>query len=206
MNQPTPLRHPPVLRAALTLAALALAWPLSAGAHEHGHHHQRAHTHGHAELDVAVDPRAITLHLNAPLDSFLGFERAPRNDAERKRVTDMLARLEAADSLFRPDPAAGCKLSEARIDAPVLEQGKEAGRHAHGRKHDKHDKHDDHEHADLEMHVVFACTDTGKARFLDLGLFDAFERIRSIAAQIASTDGQFKRTLRPGNARLDWGR
>ena len=190
------------LRAALPAAitALALAVPLSAGAgkHDHDHGHQRAHTHGHAELDVAIDRQTITLHLSSPLDGIVGFERAPRTDAERKRVSEATTRLQAADRLFVPDPAAGCKLSQATLSSPVLGLGKAEG-HDHGHSHtDKHH--------DIDVHIVFACTDAGKARFIDVKLFDAFKRIRSIDAQVASGNGQFKRRLRPDAARLAWDR
>jgi hypothetical protein len=51
----------------LPLASLALA--------------QQPHSHGRLALEVAVDPQTITLTMEAPLDNFLGFERAPRTDA-----------------------------------------------------------------------------------------------------------------------------
>lgn len=224
---PFPLHH--LLRAALPLsvAACVLVSPLPVRAHDHGHKHshdhqhghdhgqgqQRAHTHGHAELDLAIDQRAITLHLSSPLDGFLGFERAPRTDAERRQVIDVMARLKAADRLFQPDPAAGCRLSDVTIDAPVLEPGKPANHeHKHDEHHDhgKHDQHDDHAdghaHADIDLHIVFGCTDAGKARFVDVRLFEAFPRIHSIDAQVASDQGQFRRRLNAKAPRLDWGR
>ena len=44
------------------------------------------HQHGVAKLDVAYDQGALSIELEAPLDVLLGFERAPRPDAERKSV------------------------------------------------------------------------------------------------------------------------
>jgi len=44
----------------------------------------QAHEHGVARLSVAVDGKRRTIELDAPLDGWLGFERAPRTDAERK--------------------------------------------------------------------------------------------------------------------------
>jgi hypothetical protein len=93
----------------LVLAALWLA-PVQAAPH--------AHQHGVAKLAVAVDGNTLTIDLDAPLDGFLGFERAPRNDAERKAAADLLARLRDAAGLFKPDAAAGCKAAEVTIDAP----------------------------------------------------------------------------------------
>lgn len=167
---------------ALVLAATAL----SAAAHQH------AHTHGLMTLDVAVDAQTLTLAIASPLDSFLGFERAPRTDAERKRVADMVARLKAADQLFQPDAAAGCKLTKVDLESAALGLGA-AHDHGHG---------ETDEHADIAVDIVFTCAKAADARFIDVKLFDAYPRLRSIDAQVAAPQGQFKRSLRPGAARL----
>lgn len=167
------------------LLALALAaCALSAAAHPH------AHTHGLMTLDVAVDARTITLAIAAPLDSFLGFERAPRTDAERQRVAELVARLQAGDQLFQPDAAAGCKLTKVELESAALGLGAARGQ---GEKD---------EHADIDVDIVFTCAQAAKARFIDVQLFAAYPRLRSIDAQVAAPQGQFKRSLRPGAARL----
>ena len=166
----------------LTLVLAATA--LSAAAHP------QAHTHGLMTLDVAVDARSITLAIAAPLDSFLGFERAPRSAAERQRVADMVARLKAADQLFEPDAAAACQLSRVDLESAALGLG---AAHGHGEKD---------EHGDIAVDIVFTCARAAQARFIDIRLFDAYPRLRSIDAQVAAPQGQFKRSLRPGAARL----
>ena len=166
----------------LTLVLAATA--LSAAAHPH------AHTHGLMALDVAVDARTITLAIAAPLDSFLGFERAPRNAAERQQVADMVARLKAADKLFQPDAAAACQLATVDLESPALGLG---AAHGHGEKD---------EHADIAVDIVFTCAKAAAARFIDVKLFDAYPRLRSIDTQVAAPQGQFKRSLWPGAARL----
>ncbi|MFT3960918.1 DUF2796 domain-containing protein [Propionivibrio sp.] len=173
-----------------------------------GNAQQHAHTHGRVELDVAIDTQAITLQIESPLDNFLGFERAPRTDAERKRVADMVARLNAADRLFQPDPGAECKLAKVDIESTVLDLGGAKKEEDHHHAHDGHDKKDDggHEHADIDVTVVFACAKAAAARFIDVKLFDAFKGIRTIDAQVAAPQGQFKHSLKPGSSRIQWGR
>lgn len=85
---------------------------------------QAAHTHGRLDLAVALDATAITIRLESPLDNFLGFERAPRTDDERRRVADLAARLRAADQWLRPDPAARCRLARVDLDSAVPGLGK----------------------------------------------------------------------------------
>jgi len=167
--------------------------------------HQHAHSHGQLSLDVAIDKQSISLSISSPLDSFLGFERAPRNDAERKRVTELEAQLNAADVLLQPDPTAECKLSNVTMASEALDLDTTAERagnheHGHGRK-DAHGHSD--EHADIDISVVFTCADTRKAKFIDVKLFDAYKRIHTINAQIAVPGKQFKQSLRPGTPRLN---
>jgi len=186
--------------AALTVTA-AMALPAVA-------QKQHAHVHGKLSLDVAVDDKTITVSLHSPLDNFLGFERAPRTDEERKQVSEVQAKLKAADQLLQPDPAAGCTLGKVVLHAPVLGWGDAAHSHDHAHDHDDDEEHDhDHNHdhgshGDLGASITFTCAKAAQAQFVDVKLFDAYARIRSIDAQIASPQGQFKRSLRPDAARL----
>lgn len=66
-----------------------------------------AHVHGQASLAVEVDGTTLTLMLDAPADSLLGFERAPRTAREREVVAQVKRSLDATAALFRPAPAAG---------------------------------------------------------------------------------------------------
>jgi hypothetical protein len=160
---------------------------------------QHAHAHGRLALDVAVDAQSITVQIESPLDSFVGFERAPRTDAERKRVADMVAQLNAADRLLQVDPRAECKLSKVELESATLGLG--------ATKKPSEKPAGDSEHADIDITAIFACAKAADARFIDTKrLFDAFKGIRTIDAQVASAQGQAKRVLRPDSARLSWGR
>ena len=185
-----------IMRAiAVTIGSLTVTLPATA--------QQHAHTHGRMTLDVAVDVQSIALAIESPLESFLGFERAPRTDTEHKRVADMVAHLNAADQLFQPDPAAACKLSKVELTSSALGLGtkkEEVYRHSHDEEHG-HD-HTDDEHANINVDIVFTCARATEARFIDVKLFDAYKRIRTIDTQVAAPQGQFKRVLQPGTSRL----
>jgi hypothetical protein len=162
---------------------------------------QHAHAHGRLALDVAVDAQSITVQIESPLDSFVGFERAPRTDAERKRVADMVARLNAADRLLQVqvDPRTECELSKVELESATLGLGRA--------KKPSEKPAGDSEHADIDITAIFACAKAADARFIDTKrLFDTFKGIRTIDAQVASAQGQSKRVLRPDSARLSWGR
>lgn len=177
----------------LPLATLALA-------------QQHAHTHGLLSLDVAVDAQGITLRMEAPLDNFLGFERAPRSAAERKSVDAMVKRLNAADGLFVPDPKAECRLSSVTLESSVLglvAGGKPAAAAPSTTARTAAAQDD---HADIDVVIVFNCAKAPLAKQIDVRLFDAFPHLRTIDAQVASDQGQFKRSLNKATRMLRWGR
>ncbi len=169
------------------LAALACT------AHAAGPGH--AHQHGIAKLDVAIDPRSVSLSLEMPLDSLVGFERAPRSPAERQKVDAALARLKEADALFRLDPAAGCSLQQAAFSAPVLGVGKPATPAAPATQGDDG-------HGDLDADYVFACQDSARLGAIEVGLFKAFASLQKIDVQVATPKGQLKRQLTRQDPRL----
>jgi hypothetical protein len=187
--------------AGTTLLAIGLAAGLPA------HAQQQAHTHGRLALDVAVDARAITISMEAPLDNFLGFERAPRTAAERRQVAELVARLNNAATLFIPDPAAGCRLDAVALESEVLDLPEsDTDSHGHTDADADADTHtESHEgHADIDARFTFTCTDGNQARFMDVQLFSAFKRIRTIDVQVAHGQGQVKRQLTRSATRLRW--
>jgi hypothetical protein len=174
------VKHSIALARATTLAAL-LVGGSAAGAAGH------AHVHGVARLDVAVEARDLTLQLESPLDNLLGFERPPRTDAERKQADVMVARLRAAETMFRIDPAAQCTLANVALASSALKLGQpdpsEEG------------------HADIDGSFEFHCADATKAAYVDVELF-AFTRMQRIDVQVATPRGQFRRDLQRPAGRI----
>lgn len=171
------------LASALLAAGLAWAAPVQAQGH--------AHSHGRLALDVAVDAKLVTVVLAAPLHDLLGFERAPRSVAERGRVTALVEQLKAADKLFVLEPAAGCQLGEVQIASAVLGLGAVPAP-AKGEPAP--------EHGDLDLSAQFHCA--RPARFVDITLFNAFSRVRTVDVQLATAKGQSRTSLRKAASRL----
>ena len=165
----------------LTMGAMALwaAGPLAAGP---------AHEHGVARLDVAVDAGRVSIELQTPLDNLLGFERAPRTDAEREKVAVALARLRAAATLFRIDANAGCTLAKVELVSAALELGSAAPVVG--------------EHAELSGRFDFRCSQGARAGFVEVGLFEAFPALRRIELQLSVPRGQMQATLRRPDSRV----
>jgi hypothetical protein len=156
-----------------------------------------AHSHGVATLDVAIDGPTITLKLQSPLDSLLGFERAPRNDAERERVRAMAQTLRAGRQ-FVPTAAARCRLDSVELKSSVLgpELLGEAGTAASGKADD--------EHADLDGTFVFRCEDAKALAGVDVMMFDHFKRLRRVDIQVAGPKGQSAQKLTARSRQIRW--
>jgi len=161
---------------------LLLAAPLGALAHG------SAHEHGVAKLDIAVDAKQIVVQFESPLDNLVGFERAPRTDAERQRADEAVARLKDGEKLFQFDPAAGCKLMSTNLDSPPLGLGSNSPP-AKG------------DHADLFGSWEFSCADAAKAAYVDVGLF-AFKPLKRVQVQLALPKTQAKSELKRPKARI----
>jgi hypothetical protein len=169
---------------ALMGAGIGLATPPASA-------HSKAHEHGVAKLDVVIEGPTLTIELDTPLDNLVGFERAPRTQAERQRVEAMSTRLKTPDTLFRTDAAAGCAAKAPTIEAPVVGLGASAGTPAASQGH-----------ADLAARFEFECRSIGELRQIDVALFTAFSGFKRIEVQLAGPRGQSKRTLTPASARL----
>jgi hypothetical protein len=165
------------LTVALTISLLSL---ITTAALAQGH----AHVHGQARLDLVIDGDQLVLTLEAPLDSIVGFEHAPRTAAQRQAAEQALKALADGARLFRPPTDAGCVLAAHRLDAPVLQGAASDG------------------HADLDAEYRFRCSRPAAITRLDLGLFDALPRLQRLDAQLAGPAGQGRRTLRRGTATL----
>lgn len=159
--------------------------------------HGKAHQHGIVNLDIGIEAQRLTVNLSSPLDNLIGFERAPRNDAERQRAQAAIERLRAADGLFTIDPAAQCRLDRVELVSPALGLGPAPSRAASAASA---------EHADLDASFEFVCADATRAAFVEVSLFAAFSRMQRLDVQVAAPKGQLQRTLKRPARRIELGR
>ena len=91
-----------------SVAALAVALCLAGAARAHGDH-----THGHGKAAVVVDGAALTVTLDVPLESYLGYDYRPRNKAQQKTWADFRARLTEPLRFVEPAAEAQCSAAQA---------------------------------------------------------------------------------------------
>jgi len=184
MDRPLPL-----IRPLFAAATLGLALHVTARGAEH------AHVHGAVNLNVAIEGNRVTLLLEAPLDSLVGFEHAPRTAEQKQAVQRMFERFKASQSLFGFAPAAQCTLKSGSAESEALKTN--VSEAAKGSE----------EHADLDGSFVFDCKQMKGVDSIDLsGLLAAFTRISRIDAVVVAPGVQAKRVVKRPETILRWGR
>jgi Protein of unknown function (DUF2796) len=146
-----------------------------------------AHVHGIAVLQIAVDGSTVSLSLESPLENLLGFEHAPRNDAEQVAVRALRERLNKPETLFVPTPAARCAATSVKLASPVFEAQPMNS-----------------VHADLDAEFTFTCERPEALRDLEVRLFDGFPATRHIDVQVVAPRGQSAARLDAGRRRISW--
>lgn len=169
------------LAAALVLAAAAL--PARAEERREAAPHQ----HGAGTLSIAIEGSRLELELDAPAADVIGFEHAPRDDAERARAAEAFARFKDAGRLFRLDAAAGCTATtiDVELEGGGGEPGKEGQQEAH---------------ADISGKYKFDCSAIAALRRIELGYFAAFPAAQRLEVTVVTAKGQTTATATPATA------
>jgi Protein of unknown function (DUF2796) len=173
---------------------MALTMPCSAHARPPAHVHAHAHVHGQIQLGVAVDGKQVSVDIDTPLESLLGFEHTPQSAAQKKRAADWAQRLGEGHSLLRFTPEAKCKLLTADLAAPVLGLGKPAASGSRSQ--------DDGDHADLEGQWTFECAAPEALRALEVSFFQLSPHARVVEVQWVKGHQQGKLTLKRPQSRI----
>jgi hypothetical protein len=203
------------------LAAAALGLARAEAPQEHRQH--GTHEHGVATLRLAQEGGDLRLELSSPAANLVGFEHAPANAAERDALERAIATLKDGTRLFRFPEGAGCRLTEAQVETPLLGQGgsEPQGGHphpAHEHEHEHEAEHadeHDHEHgdahregsesgeahdralvhADIDAVYSFVCAKPEAVKGLEVGLFTEFPATHRVQLEYVLAAGQGARVL-----------
>ena len=173
----------------LLLAAAAATLPAQAAQH--------AHVHGTAKLGIAVQDKTVTIALESPLASLIGFEHRPTTPAEQRAVDALRARLKAPGELFAFDAAAACTLTKSDAESIVFEPAPAAPVASSASS-----THESDEHGDLDASFEYRCLHPERLSAVDVGLFQAWPKLQRIDVDVATAGGQFKRELRSPQRRV----
>lgn len=189
--------------AAITMAALfgnsAIAHGNDGHSHDHGksssRHSDAAHVHGVGELEIVQDGNGLFISLYSPLENVLGFERAPKTDAERVKAR-RVASLLKANGLFAFSPEAQCKRTGHKLYSEILNP------HSHGPNSDHQHHESESGHADFRAAYEFECEQPAKLKVIDVRVFRQFPGFDKIEAQALFPSGQVGASLTPKQSTL----
>lgn len=182
-------------------ALLPALFACAAFAAERGEHREHAaHAHGHGTLDIVVEGEELAIELRIPAVNAVGFEHAPRDDAERARIRKALVAFGDAAKAVALPAAAKCEVEEAKAEiAGITHEDDHGERHAHGKEdHAEHEKEDAEPHSELHASWHFHCHAPGRLGRIDLRALAHLHDVEEIDVRIVTPKAQRATELRPG--------
>ncbi len=141
-----------------------------------GHAQHDAHEHGAARLMIAATGEQLEIILESPGVNLVGFEHAATSAADRQRLADAKAKLDAGQNLFRINPEAECTLKNSHVDIAALGH-EDHDAHEEHKDHGEHAQHEEGEtHSDIEATWLFTCAEPSDLATIQTGLFAAFPK------------------------------
>ena len=100
------------------------------------------HEHGVAQLEVVQSGSDLSLRWQLPMDGVVGFEHAPTNTQEHKKVVQAHQKMSQAQQWLLPNTAARCVDTGVEIELPGFKPQPVSSDHAHDKKHGHQTGHD----------------------------------------------------------------
>jgi len=154
-----------------SLSFLILVTPHSIAQPKHGH----AHEHGKGRLEISVDANQAVGKLKVPLEALVGFERAPKTEAETNAINTMNQKLQNPSTFFVANKDAEC--SPRLISSTIVRD--QAGKHA-----------------DLDYQFDLNCAKLAALKQLSIGLFSEYKRLKEIRVESIGPWGQKSATAK----------
>jgi len=145
-------------RSGLAFAAAPLLAAAGAfAASEDGHRDHDPHEHGHGALDIVLEGEELVAELRIPAVNVVGFEHAPRDDAELETVRNAIARFSDAAAVLVPSADAECEIEGVEAEIAGTDHDGSWKVDAHGELEEEHEgedhdaeAHGKHEHEEEE--------------------------------------------------------
>ncbi len=171
------------LLCAFPAAVIASETPRHGHTHSHTHSHG-AHAHGKGELELLVDGQTIQGVFRTPMDSLLGFEHAPKTDAQRNAVDSLRKRLANPTAVLSPNLEAQCAAKHQEAISTLFTGAVKGG------------------HSDLEYRFTFVCAEPSKLSALELVALKEFKRLSEVRVQLVTGSAQKALVLRKRDPRV----
>lgn len=159
-----------------------------------------SHVHGAANLALALDGETISVELESPLYTLVGFEHAPETAAQIKVFETAEAALSQPGTLLQFNPEAGCTANPIK-GVTLMPDDAPKNHDEHGHDHDAEDD-SDYAHKDALLTYSFTCLNPVQLRWLDTRLFDVFDNLAKIDLVYLGPSQQISMGLTPSSDRI----
>jgi hypothetical protein len=163
------------------LAVLTLSAVSGLSADEIEQHH--AHEHGKVTINLAIERDVLSLELEMPALHVVGFEHAPRTDAERRAVADAERWLRAGRSVLGVPKAAACRIEQRSVETPAWQDSAES-------------------HSDYEARYSFRCGQPAQLKWVELWLLDRLREVTDAELNLIDASGQRTQTVSHARERI----
>lgn len=180
-----------------TLSLLTIAAVMGAPTFAQDTRQAESHEHGVGQLDIAIEGTKISMELHAPGADIVGFEYAPKSDADHDIIDAAVTKLANPMDLIGLPSAAGCSVLEA--SAELEGEDEHAGEHDDEHEDDEHaDEHADHEdegeeenHTEFHAEYLFECGELNSATLTEITFpyFEVFPNAKELELQVISEKG-----------------
>ncbi len=142
-----------------------------------------SHVHGEAMLALALDGSTLVIELETPLQNLLGFEHAPKTDAQMARLAVVETALALPSNLFTFNSDAGC---EAVTSDPVK---------LFADIDDHHDDGHDNGHSEALLDYEFTCKSPDALNEMRTELFTLFPELSGLETVFLGPSTQIQSIL-----------
>jgi hypothetical protein len=149
---------------------------------EQGFEQHRAHEHGAVSINLALEGNELVVELEAPAINVLGFERAPRDAAERAAAAAIESWLRSATAILGVPAAAACRKRAVEFNGPRWDDA--AG------------------HADYDVRFTYDCRTPAALSWAELWLLRRLKNITRVEANVLTATRQERVTLSGADTRV----
>ena len=172
-----------LFKSSLSLACCAAAFS--------GTTNHKAHVHGNAKLILALESDTQgNVDLDVPAESIFGFEHKARTQKDKVSEKAGLEKLrKAVPEVIRFSPDLGCTFKVSKLELEAEEKDSD---------HDEKAEELHGEHEDVNLSYQVQCKKSLKGSSVQVGLIDAFSRIKGVSFQILKESGQKEQVVNNG--------
>ena len=164
-------------------------------AEEDHHHHDEdhefeehaSHVHGHATANATYESDVLNIELSFSSVDIFGFEHAPKNEKQHKKIAQSIAILEKANNLFQFKKNNACVIDTVDISSEIVES--DANAHHEHEEHGHDDENNEETHSDVTANYSFKCSENA-LESIEFIMFDHFPTLEKIEVQFISDKHQ----------------